>query len=179
MHGFHFIHIQAIVAKVEDCLDHHDTQDKETLHQAMVSAQTIDAAHKFQKAYADEMLSPGICGVYTTDTGDAPLINFNNGRVRTLVVVNKLCEGYDNKRVSVVAIIAPSSRVLFAQLVRRAVRKLEASDPVTAVVVSHPKFKQRPNYDHFDQVAAEENEDETPFVGFYTDKIPLKWDMYN
>ena len=144
-------------------MNYHDAQDKETLHQAMVLAQTKDAADKFQKLYESESSSREICSVYTTDTGDAPLFNFNEGRIRTLVVVSKLCEDYDNKRVSVVAIIhniAPSSHVLFAQLVSRAVRKLKKKDPVTAVVVSHPKFEQRPNYDHFDQVAEVENKEE-------------------
>ena len=164
MDGFHFIHIQAIVAKVEQCLDYHDAQDRETLHQAMVLAQTVqqlNAADEFQRVY--ERIFPGKCRVYTTGKGTAPLSDFNNERIRTLVVVGKLREGYDNKRVSVVAIVrnvAPTSHVLFAQFVGRAVRKLHANDPVTAVVVSHKKFKQKPNYDHFDQVAEEENEDE-------------------
>ena len=196
MDAFHFIHTQAIVAKVEQSLDRHDKQlqDKERPYQVMVLAQTKDAAHKFQKAYEDETLSSGICRVYTTDTGDdVPLNNFNDGGIRTLVVVGKLCElGYDNKHVSVVAIthnVALSSHVLFAQLVGRAVQKLKDDDPVTAVVVSHPKFEQRPNYDHFDQVAdhfdqiadhfdqvaKEEKKDETNIsVQVYDDEVLLK-----
>ena len=74
----------------------------------------------------------------------------------TLVVVGKLLEGYDNRNVSVVAIVrkvSPESKVLFTQFVGRAVRKASRNDPVNAVIVSHPRYEQQRNYDNFDQIA--------------------------
>ena len=52
---------------------------------------------------------------------------FDSWEICTLVVVGKLQEGYDNKYVSLVAIvhsIAPTSHVLFAQFIGRAVHKI-------------------------------------------------------
>ena len=90
------------------------------------------------------------------------LQNFVDGKIRTLVVVGKLLEGFDNKRISVVAIarnVATKSKVLFTQFVGRAVRKAHEHDPLTAMIVSHPKYKQKVNFDQFDEVTEEENDD--------------------
>ena len=161
---------------MEECLDAHDeVANKEEqaqqpqrryCHQAMVIAQTTETrndADTFQAVYAQEF-GDDKCGKYV-GTGRDALKRFDCGQIRTLVVVGKLREGYDNNYVSVVAIvrnIAPTSHVLFAQFIGRAVRKLTANDPVTVAVISHRRFKQRWNYENFmrGEVAESENDDD-------------------
>ena len=91
------------------------------------------------------------------------LNQFNKHELHTLVIVGKLLEGYDNKHVSVDAIVrnvSPKTKVLFTQFVGRAVRKAHRNDPVRAVVMSRPSHNQRVNYDNFDECAEVEPEDE-------------------
>ena len=133
-------------------MNQHDEQDGEMKHQAMVLTQTIrdlNPAEDFKTVYGNDYAT------YHSKSGNHILRKFNEGRTRVLVVVGKLLEGYDNKRVSVVGIVrnvAPRSRVLFAQFVGRAVRKGRQDDPVTAVIVSHPEYHQRQNWDQFEQI---------------------------
>ena len=132
-------------------------------YQAMVLTQTvrgINSAENFCQAY--NRVNPDQCEMYVGDTSAEVLRRFQNGTTRTLVVVDKLREGYDNKRVSVVAIVRNVGRrstVLFAQFVGRAIRKVRPDDPVTAVIIAHRRHNQRQNYDHFDQVNDEANDD--------------------
>ena len=80
----------------------------------------------FQAAYAQEF-GDDKCGMYVAETGPDVLRIFDSWEICTLVVVGKLQEGYDNKYVSLVAIvhnIAPTSHVLFAQFIGRAVHKI-------------------------------------------------------
>ena len=138
-------------------------------HQAMVITQTTETrndADTFQTVYAQEF-GGGKCRKYVAGTSHDVLKRFDGGEFRTLVVVDKLREGYDNNYVSVVAIvrnIAQDSHVLFAQLIGRAVRKLTADDPVNVVVISHRRFKQKRNYENFmlmrNEVAERENDDD-------------------
>lgn len=133
----------------------------------MVIAQTkegLNDADTFQVVYNTQNFY-GNCEKYVSGTDRAVLESFDRGEIRTLVVVGKLREGYDNKYVSVVAIlrkIAATSRVLFAQLIGRAVRKLHANDPVNVAVISHHRFRQRGNYENFmrEEVAEIENDDD-------------------
>ena len=126
-------------------------------HQAMVLAQTINdlnSAEGFKAEYV---------GIYVGGSDERILTDFNEGRLCTLVVVGRLLEGYDNKKISVVGIVrnvSPKSKVLFAQFVGRAVRKAHADDHVTTMVVSHPTFNQKRNYEQFDKVTDEDPEDE-------------------
>ena len=131
----------------------------------MVMAQTVqdlNSAYDFKNAY-DAVTIPGdTCEMYVTNTPREVLDKFDRGEIRTLVIVGKLLEGYDNKRVSVVAIVrnvARQSKVLFTQFVGRAVRKVRPDDPVTAVIISHQMFNQRVNFDQFDKVTDEDNSD--------------------
>ena len=103
------------------------------------------------------------CEIYAGSAQKQIVKRFDDHEFRTLVVVGKLREGYDNKHVSVVAIVrnlAPQSKVLFAQFVGRAVRKIDSIDSVTAMIVSHVLFEQKKNFDNFDEVTEEENSDE-------------------
>ena len=137
----------------------------------MVLTQTIEKrginpAEEFCKCYNSVVPHQYCCEKYVGGSKQDVLKSFQDGNLRTLVVVNKLKEGYDNKRVSVVAIVrnvAKESRVLFAQFVGRAMRKEHPDDPVTAVVIAHKRHNQRRNYEQFDQVADKDvivNEDD-------------------
>ena len=130
----------------------------------MVIAQTkedINSARKFCKLY--NKLYPDHCQVYDSDSKSTVLTRFINGKIRTLVIIGKLLEGFDHKPISVLGIvrnIAPTSRVLFSQFVGRAVRKTSANDPINAQIVTHACFNQRVNYNNFDQVTDVYPEDE-------------------
>ena len=156
--------LQAIAIKVETCLSSHDVDDRYVKHKAMVLTQTkrdLNAAYEFKKAY-DEV-APGRCGVFVGGTDPSVLADFKADRIRTLVVVGRLLEGFDDRHVSVVAIVrnvAPSSRVLFAQFIGRAVRKAHEDDPITTMVISHPNYNQRKNFEQFDRITEIENVDE-------------------
>ena len=100
---------------------------------------------------------------YDGDTQPIILTRFKDGKIRTLVVVGKLLEGFDHKPISVLGIvrnIAQNSRVLFSQFVGRAVRKTSVDDPITAQIVTHVCFNQRVNYNNFDRVTDVYPEDE-------------------
>ncbi len=144
------------------------------MHQAMVLLQTIKtdkpipSVKVFEEQYniVAETEGEGKCAIYASGSSEEVLGRFSDqsDRLRTLVVVGKLIEGYDNKNVSVVAIVRNvgiKSRVLFSQFVGRAVRKLK-DDPVVAVVISHERYKQRRNFELFmkPEILDDENEDE-------------------
>ena len=146
-------------------MNQHDEQDPRLKHQAMVLTQTIETlnpADKFVEIYNQIFPNDG-CERYTGDSQRSILTRFEKGEIRVLVIVGKLLEGFDRKNVSVAAIarnVAPSSRVLFAQFVGRAVRKFDSKDNVTAMVVSHEKFNQKVNFEQFDQVPDDDNVDD-------------------
>ena len=142
---------------MEKHLDDHDQKEGKVQHQGMVIAQSrsgeVNSANKFRDAY--NKLYAGHCEVYDGDSPSTVLTDFKDGKIRTLVVIRKLLEGFDHKPVSVVGIvrnIQPSSRVLFAQFVGRAVRKTSIDDPITAQIVTHECYKQRVNFENFDKV---------------------------
>ena len=130
----------------------------------MVIAQTkedLNSARKFCSLYNN--LYPDHCEVYDSDSASSVLTRFINGKIRTLVIIGKLLEGFDHKPISVLGIvrnIAPTSRVLFSQFVGRAVRKTSVDDPINAQIVTHVCFNQRVNYNNFDQVTDVYPEDE-------------------
>ena len=161
--------LQAIAITIMECLDRHDAEDSHChRHQAIVLAQTIrdqNGAEIFSIAYEMYKCLKEREGVPITDwdrfetyhdeSNKSVLKRFDAGEFRGLVVVGKLREGYDNKRVSVIGIarnVKPSSTVLFAQFVGRAVRKLHREDPVTATIISHPFNNQRRNFNQFDKL---------------------------
>ena len=172
--SYHFV--QAIALTIMECLDKHDAEDPDYRHQAMVLTQTIrdqNAAELFQQAYEQHKQESESLGAtlaewdrfeaYHGESDQKVLERFDAGEFRGLVVVGKLREGYDNNRISVVGIarnVSLSSKVLFAQFVGRAVRKLHPDDPVTATIISHPKYKQRRNYEEFDKVREGEDIEE-------------------
>ena len=149
---------------MEHYLNEHDEADPTVRHQGMVLTQTKEDLHSadaFCNTY--NRLFPNKCAVYVSETRKDILEDFVNGRIRTLVIVGRLLEGFDHKPVSVLGIarnVAPTSRVLFAQFVGRAVRKNSPSDPVPAQIVSHEYFNQKQNYDTFEKLAEEETNDD-------------------
>lgn len=130
-------------------------------------AQTIDghlnSTVQFKVAHDAVCTRPSdTCDIYVGTTSQDTLKRFEDKKIRILIIVGKLLEGYDNKHISVVAIvrnIAQQSKVLFTQFVGRAVRKFGQDDPVTAMIVSHEMFKQRGNFEQFDKVAEDDNID--------------------
>ena len=147
-------------------MDFHDRQDPLVRHQAMVLTQTKElqnAAKDFRQAYYDVTDNPQKCEVYLSGTKHEVLEKYIAGKIRTLVVVGRLLEGFDHNSVSVVAIVrnvAAKSRVLFAQFVGRAVRKVRKEDPVEAMLVSHEYYDQGPNYRQFDDEIAKDDPDD-------------------
>jgi len=142
----------------------HDQADPSVDHQGMVLTQTktgLNPAETFCDIY--NQLFPNKCAVYVSETRRDILEQFRSGKIRTLVIIGRLLEGFDHKPVSVLGIvrnIAPTSRVLFAQFVGRAVRKNNPSDPVPAQIVTNPYFNQLQNYITFEQLAEEDPTDE-------------------
>ncbi|XP_019853095.1 PREDICTED: uncharacterized protein LOC109582676 [Amphimedon queenslandica] len=151
-----------VAREIVHFLEQHDKDDPTVKHQAMVLTQTIDAggtnsAEDFCECYNAVVPKDYRCEKYVggKKINNSILSDFGEGKIRTLVVIDKLREGYDNKAVSVVAIVrnvAIESRVLFAQFVGRAIRKIRPDDPVTAIIIAHKRHDQRPNYDQFDHV---------------------------
>ena len=159
--------IQAIAQSIQFFLDEHDKEDPRHKHQAMVLTQTVNDLHSatnFVETYRRVCNPNGRCEMYTSESNssDDILRRFLNSDIRVLVVVGKLLEGFDRKNVSVAGIVrnvARESKVLFAQFVGRAVRKLDQDDPVTTMIVSHKFYNQRENYDQFDKVTDYDNKD--------------------
>ena len=159
-----------VAEKIITYLKDHDNLDNQHIHQAMVLSQTITnlrSAEEFAEQYNAVANEAGEkeCAIYSSGRGEEAAEKFKKQQLRTLVVCGKLIEGYDNKNVSVVAIIrnvGKKSRVLFTQFVGRAVRKLYKDDPVDAVVISHQRYKQEDNFKLFmePQILDEENIDE-------------------
>ena len=149
---------RAISAEVKRRLADHDRIDPSIFHQAMIltqTIQTINPSDTFKDAYNEgEADLRNQCETYVTGDARSTKTNFEDGHFRTIVIVNRLLEGFDNKNISVVAIarnVQPKSRVLFSQFVGRAVRTARTDDPITkAVLISHPDFKQRDNFETFD-----------------------------
>lgn len=123
----------------------------------MVLTQTrenINAALQFCAAY--NKIYPGKCAYYIMESKQDVLKDFLSGKIRTLVIIGRLLEGFDHDRVSVLGIVrnvAQKSRVLFAQFVGRAVRKTSPNDRVKAQIVTHESYDQLVNYDTFEKIA--------------------------
>jgi len=143
---------------MEYWLNEHDLQDNRTIHQGMVLAQTredLNAAKNFCSVYQTKYGKQS-CEMYVGETRVDVLRRFQSQKIRTLVIVGKLLEGFDHKQVSVLGIVrnvAPTSRVLFAQFVGRALRKSHSEDCVVAQLVTHQCFQQRVNFERFDTLA--------------------------
>ena len=157
---------------MEYWLSQHDMADPNVRHQGMVLAQTkegINPAISFCETYnklpRNDSNKPFevLCAVYVSETKREVLEAFERGEIRVLVIIGRLLEGFDHKPVSVVGIVrnvGQRSRVLFAQFVGRAVRKINPADPVSAWIVTHQCFNQRPNWDTFEQLAEEDPTDD-------------------
>ena len=156
--------MQAVSLKIVEILQEHDTQDPDIRHQAMVLTQTVpsggtNSAEDFCQQYTKVAPLNYHCEKYVASSSNDVLKKFQNGATRTLVIVEKLKEGYDNTNVSVVAIVrnvSSKSRVLFSQFVGRAIRKAHPDDPVTTAIIAHKRHKQEDNYNQFDQVVDED-----------------------
>ena len=148
-------------------LTEHDEQDNRYKHQGMISAQTVEEGESIVKLwnslYFEEGGKEEKAAAYVSNTSKTVLDDFAKGMYRILVVIYRCTEGFDRKNVSVVGIlrnIQPSSKVYFTQFVGRAVRRFDASDRITAHVISHKSHNQRGNFNNMDKVAIEHMEDD-------------------
>jgi superfamily II DNA or RNA helicase len=67
---------------------------------------------------------------------------FKNQEFKTLVVVDRLREGFDHPNISVVAFVrGVTSLVLFEQSVGRALRKVDGGDTTVAMIIAHVSFQ--------------------------------------
>ena len=149
---------------MERYLNEHDQAYPRVKHQGMVLAQTktgLNQAELFRDTYND--LFPNTCEMYVTKFRRYILDAFKRGEIRVLVIIGRLLEGFDRKHVSVLGIVRnvqPTSRVLFAQFVGRAVRKNDPNDPVSVQIVTHKCFDQHQNYLTFEELAEEDPTDD-------------------
>ena len=172
----HMYTLQSIAIRMEQYLNKHDEADPTVRHQGMVLTQSKrgkNPAIPFCEAY--NRLFPGKCAVYVFETSRAVLEKFVKGDIRTLVIIGRLLEGFDHTLVSVLGIvrnIAPTSRVLFAQFVGRAVRKTSPTDSVVAQIVTHECFNQNGNFITFDKLAEEDpidDDDDDDYDDYWMD----------
>ena len=122
----------------------HDRAYPSVKHQGMVLAQTLNQAKLFHDTYNE--LFPNTCEMYVTESRRNILGAFKKGKIHVLVIIDQLLEGFDRKHISLLGIVhnvQPTSRVLFAQFVGRAVPKNDPNDPVSAQIVTH---NQHQNY---------------------------------
>ena len=176
--------LQSVASRMEKYLNMHDQIFDKVKHQGMVLTQTKKAknsAIRFCEVYNELFPStPKKCEVYVTKTKtDALNVNdkvvlddFVTGKTRVLVIIGRLLEGFDHNPVSVLGIvrnIAPTSRVLFAQFVGRAVRKSSNDDPVRAQIVTHEHFDQLQNFDKLADDDYEYDDDEDEYDDVYVD----------
>ena len=157
---------------MERYLDEHDNEERrarhqteevrhqteEVRHQGMVLAPNKTEADKFcgiyNKYHKDEK-----CKVFVSGTPKRIYQDFIHKKIRVLVIVRRLLEGFDHKFVSVLGVICkinPASQVLFSHFVGRAVRRIYRKDPVKAHIVTHQYFNLRKNYEEFEQLAKED-----------------------
>jgi superfamily II DNA or RNA helicase len=131
------------------------------LHQAMILTRTKDEANKIASSMNN--LENNICRAYHSDTHDFVKEHFKQGKIKILVVCGKLLEGFVQPSVSIVAIIrnvSIKSNVLFTKFVGRAIRRLQNDTVDTALIISHPIYNQRPNFNLYDNITEEDPEED-------------------
>ena len=157
--------IMSVLQKVRDTLYAHDDEDKNYVHKAMILAINKQNATNICTLW-NEHYNKDSCVTFIQDDSKTNVDQFmKEDKIKVLVVIYRLTEGFDYKQISVAAILRnvnKKSRVYFSQFVGRAVRKLHANDPVKATVISHVVYNQRPNYDAFRNCELAEDIDEDP-----------------
>lgn len=131
-------------------------------YQGMILCRSKEQAKKVRDEI-NRVHGPEVAGCYVNGVpgSDAAFKAFQAGRSQILVTCGKACEGYDNKRVSVVGILRNvRSRVLFNQFVGRCVRKLLPQETIKGVVVSHAIHGQAAMMETLDEMATEDPEEE-------------------
>lgn len=145
--------ISNVVNEVRRHLRHHDEQ-VEILHQGLIITRTVEEAAQIVAEYT-RIGGEGTCAQYVTNTDPQVKTDFINRRIQTLVIIGRLLEGFDQPSISVVGIVRninAKSRVLFAQVVGRALRRTGEIDPVEAAIISHVSCQQQQNFNNLDNV---------------------------
>ena len=157
--------IMSVLQKVRDTLNAHDYEDKNYVHKAMILAIDKQNATNICSLW-NEHYNKDSCVTFIQNDSKTNVDRFmKRDKIKVLVVIYRLTEGFDYKQISVAAILRnvnKKSRVYFSQFVGRAVRKLHANDPVKATVISHAVYNQRQNYDAFQNCELAEDVDEDP-----------------
>ena len=168
--------IMLVLHEVRSTLNAHDYEDKKHVHKAMVLATDKHNATKIcalwnehynpERDQCSERKDYASCVTFIQNDKKSNVDEFmKDDYIKVLVVIYRLTEGFDYKKISVAAIlrnVSKKSRVYFSQFVGRAVRKLHPNDPVKATVISHVDYNQRQNYDAFKNCALAEDIDEDP-----------------
>jgi superfamily II DNA or RNA helicase len=129
-------------------------------HQAMVILQNQIKATTFAAIYNARVALPkDKCYSFITNSNRSVLTKFIQLKFRTLVIVQRLKEGFDHPNISVVGIARHvSSPVMFTQFVGRAVRK-PRDDGVGAVVITHSYFNQSRNFERLTSLRRDDEND--------------------
>jgi superfamily II DNA or RNA helicase len=158
----------AVVQEIMTILKTHDRIHPAFSHQAMIICHLVDEVDRVvdvvNELYKRDEALPVAVAYHGRSRSDG-FMSFcaDNAIPRLLVVCGKATEGFDRRQVSAVGIlrkISPTSSVLFSQFVGRCVRRMGLDDPCTAMVVSHPFYKQRSNFDKLDVLAELDPEDD-------------------
>jgi len=88
---------------------------------------------------------------YHTNTDETPLQEFNEGKIPVLIQVNKLSEGYNNKKIEICINYPTASKVRSAQRSGRALRRDDARPDKLALVVD-VAFKRRKSGDILQEI---------------------------
>mgnify|MGYP003644308653 FL=1 len=153
---------EKVICCILDTLKRHDQEDTKVRHQAMILCQSKEEAYSVSRQCV-EIGGESCCSPFIQGSSRQTLEEYRDGRIRVLAIVGRLLEGFDQKSVSVAAIlrnVAPATRVLFSQFVGRAVRKCHKHDPVVATVISHVLHAQRQNFRRLDLLAEEDPADD-------------------
>ena len=171
---------------MERHLDEHDNEErharhqtKEVKHQGMVLAPNIIEADRFcgiyNKYHIDQKDYPdGKCKVFVFGAPKRVYQDFIDKRIRTLVVVRRLLEGFGHNFVSVLGVIRkinPVSQVKFVHFLGLAVQKIDRKDPVKACIVTHQYFNLRRNCEEFKQLAKEDPQGDMVTVYMLDDSL--------
>ena len=93
-----------------------------------------------------------IAKAYHTNSGDEPLVEFNEGKFPILIQVNRLSEGYNNPKIELVINYPTASFVREAQCSGRALRT-DKDNPNKMALVLDIVFKKDDGVDVYEQIA--------------------------
>jgi len=157
--------VERVIERMARELDEHDEaaqkDNRQEKYQGMILCHTKDFAEAVCALINANVQRHGKAVTLHGDTSKGNLKKFTAGDYRFLVTCGKACEGYDNKKVSVVGVLRNiTARVLFTQFVGRCVRKLYPTETIHGKIVSLDAHKQRKLYEGLNELAEDNPTDE-------------------